>query len=289
MTRYRSVTFIAGMLFLSCLALTVIPVSASSSTVHVGGSGAGNYTTIHDAIDNVSAGGLVIIYPGEFHETLVLEKSVELRGSGQNTTIINGSRTGNVITIASDNVSIQDLTVTGSQLVFPRAGIMVKANGSRVTNVTSTDNFYGAILWWGTHSAVFEGDSIYANHRCGIYFSHSSGNRINWNRFLDNPFNGCGLYEGSNGNVIAGNLFARNGFCGVNIRDSSQNHISGNLFENNTIAVHVAPPPFMTTLMDNSFQGNGQDIQEEMNPSVVVGLAFTAVVLLGVLWFWRRL
>jgi parallel beta-helix repeat protein len=289
MTRHVTFAFFTGILLLSSLGFIILPASAATTVLYVGGSGTGNYSTIQEAIAAASPAGIIHVYPGEYRETLVVDKPLELYGSGQNTTIINGTGSGNVITVMSDDVVIQDLTVEGSELVFPRAGIMVKANRTRIVNVTSTDNFYGAILWWGTHDAVFEGDTIYHNHRCGIYFSHSSGNRINWNRFMDNPFNGCGLYEGSNGNVIAGNLFARNGFCGVNIRDSTKNVISGNQFENNTIAVHVAPPPFESTLVGNSFQGNGQNVDEETSAFVPVGLAFVVVVFLGVLWFWRRL
>jgi len=289
MKRHAGLAFFTGVLILAGFWLFSPPVLAASAVVYVGGSGTGNYSTINDAVTAVSAGGLVFVFPGEYHEIVVLDKPLELRGSGQNSTTINGTRSGDVITVTSDDVVIEDLKVTCGELLFPRAGIIIKGNHTRVANVISTDNFYGAILWWGTNGAVLEGNHIYRNHRCGIYFSHSSGNRINWNLIADNPFNGCGLYEGSNGNVIAGNLFERNGFCGVNVRDSTKNTISGNQFEGNGIGVHVAPPPFETTLVGNSFQGNSQDVQEELNMLPAVGLVFVAVVFLAVMWFWRRL
>jgi len=278
-----------GILVLLSISLTGPVHATGSSVVYVGGSGTGNYTTIHEAIAATSPNGIIIAYPGEYHENIVLDKPLELHGSGQNTTIINGSGTGNVITVTADGVVLQDLTVRGSELAFPRAGIMVEANNTRVANVTLTDNYYGAILAWSTSGAVFEADHIVGNHKCGVYFSHSSMNLFRGNTITDNPFNGCGLYESSNGNRILNNTFARNGFCGVNVRDSSRNVITGNRFEGNAIGIHVPPPPFHVTMEKNVFLGNTQSVEEEVNAFVAVGLLFVAVVFLGMLWLWRRL
>ena len=282
-------TFLVGFLVLLSLGLASHPLAASGpSVVFVGGTGPGNFSSIQEAVATVSSGGLVVIYPGVFHDQVMLNKSVELRGSGQNVTVINGSRQGNVVTVAADDVTIRNLTVQGSGLQFPDTGLLVRANGTRVLNVTSTDNFYGAILWWGSSDAVFESDHIFANHRCGIYFPHSSGNRIQGNVITDNPVNGCGLYEDSNHNTIVNNTFARNGYCGVNIRDSSDTHLSGNRFEANAIAMHLPPPMFGTVIGQNEFVGNTQDVQEELDTFVVSGLAFAGFVLLALVWFWRR-
>lgn len=278
-----------GLLTLLSMNLGTTVHATAPSILHVGGSGAQNYTTITEVIANATPGSLILIHPGEYHETFIVDKALELRGSGQNTTIINGSRLGNVITVTADDVIIRNLTVVGSQLMFPRAGIMVQANHTHIIDVTLTDDFYGAILSWSTSGAVFEADHIYANHRCGIYFPHSSNNLIRGNTFADNPFNGCGLYEASNGNRILNNTFARNGFCGINIRDSSDITVTGNRFEGNNIGVHVPPPLFHVSLVDNVFSGNTQSIEEELNPFVAVGLLFAGVVFLGMLWWWRRL
>ena len=282
--------FLAVFVVLLSLGLTSHPLAASGpSIVFVGGTGAGNFSSIQEAVAAVSSGGLVVISPGVFHEQLLLNKSVELRGSGQNLTVINGSRQGNVVTVAADGVTIRDLTIQGSGLQFPDTGLLVWANGTHVLQVTSTENFYGAILWWGSSGAVFESDHIFANHRCGIYFPHSSGNRIQGNLITDNPINGCGLYEDSNHNTIVNNTFARNGYCGVNIRDSSDTRLLGNRFEANMIAVHLPPPMFGTVMEQNVFVGNTQDVQEELDAFMVSGLAFAGFVLLGLVWFWRRI
>ncbi len=282
-------TFLVGSLVLLSLGLASHPLAASgTSVVFVGGTGPGNFSSIRAAVATVSSGGLVMIYPGVFHEQIMLNKSVELRGSGQNVTVINGSRQGNVVTVAADGVTIRNLTIQGSGLQFPDTGLLVRANGTHVLDVTSTENFYGAILWWGSSGAVFERDHIFANHRCGIYLPHSSGNRIQGNVIADNPVNGCGLYEDSNHNTIVNNTFARNGYCGVNIRDSSDTRLSGNRFEANTIAMHLPPPMFGTVIGQNEFVGNSQDVQEEFDAFVVSGLAFAGFVLLALVWFWRR-
>lgn len=280
---------LAWLLILLSLGMTSHPTSASSpSVVFVGGTGAGNYSTIHEALAAVSTGGSIIVYPGVYQEQLVINKSVDVRGSGQNMTVINGSRQGDVVIVAADDVTIRNLTIQGGGLQFPDTGLLIRGNRTHVLQVTSTENFYGAILWWGSSASVFEGNHIFKNHRCGIYFPHSSGNLIQGNVIADNPINGCGLYEGSNHNWILNNTFARNGFCGVNIRDSSDTHLSGNHFEANTIGVHLPPPLFGTVMGQNEFVGNTQDVQDELDAFVVSGLAFVGFVVLVLMWLWRR-
>jgi len=49
-------------------------------TLYVGGSGAGNYTRIQDAIDNASDGDTVFVYSRRYIENIVIEKSLSLIG-----------------------------------------------------------------------------------------------------------------------------------------------------------------------------------------------------------------
>ena len=65
-------------------------VSVSATTLYVGGSGSGNYTTIQAAIDNASSGDTVYVYPGQYDENLIVNKTINLIGANMNSTIING-------------------------------------------------------------------------------------------------------------------------------------------------------------------------------------------------------
>ena len=59
--RVGILTFLCVFSFIS---LTVRSKEIASPILYVGGSGAGNYTRIQDALDNVTSGGTVYVFPG---------------------------------------------------------------------------------------------------------------------------------------------------------------------------------------------------------------------------------
>ena len=61
-----------------------------SSTLYVGGSGPGNYSSIQSAIDAASDGDTVFVYSGTYSEPITIEKKLNLIGEEKTTTIIDG-------------------------------------------------------------------------------------------------------------------------------------------------------------------------------------------------------
>ena len=59
-------------------------------TLYVGGSGAGNYTTIQSAIDDANSGDTVFVYSGIYFENVIVNKTISLTGEDRNSTIIDG-------------------------------------------------------------------------------------------------------------------------------------------------------------------------------------------------------
>ncbi|MEE9340745.1 MAG: hypothetical protein V3V21_03685, partial [Thermoplasmata archaeon] len=58
------------LLSMSISAITILPATASATTLYVGGAGPGNYTTIQGAIDNATPGDSVYVYGGTYYEHL---------------------------------------------------------------------------------------------------------------------------------------------------------------------------------------------------------------------------
>ena len=56
-------------------------------TLYVGGTGPNNYTKIQDAINNASDGDTIIVYPGIYKESIIINKNLSLLGK-----IINDKR-----------------------------------------------------------------------------------------------------------------------------------------------------------------------------------------------------
>jgi parallel beta-helix repeat protein len=135
--------------------------------LYVGGSGPNNYTYIQDAIDNASDGDTVYVYDDSspYYENVVVDKSINLVGENRNTTIVDGYKEGCTINLVSENVVIENFTITGGGFDtdiftnFFRAGIRVTGSnniicnnifkenrlgisGIRVTNLTIKDNIF---------------------------------------------------------------------------------------------------------------------------------------------------
>ncbi|MCJ2557003.1 MAG: hypothetical protein LN415_07870, partial [Candidatus Thermoplasmatota archaeon] len=99
------------LLSMSISAITILPATASATTLYVGGAGPGNYTTIQGAIDNATPGDSVYVYGGTYYEHLTISKPLSLIGEDRNTTIINGGENGIVVLISANWVNITGLAI----------------------------------------------------------------------------------------------------------------------------------------------------------------------------------
>ena len=135
--------------------------ASSPSTFYVGGSGAGNYTTIQDAIDAASDGDTIYVYPGTYKENVVADKGVNI--IGVNATI-DGGKTGDTVLITANHTSISGFLIENSSSTG--AGIVIEAGHIEIHECTIENNFYG----------------IYTDcHNCHINISH--------NNFINNSHN----------------------------------------------------------------------------------------------------
>jgi len=91
--------------------------AAATSTLCVAPAIAGCYATIQGALDAAASGDAIRVAAGTYTGGITITKSVDLRGSGSNATVIKGG--GPVLTIGDPNattsatVSIEGVTITG--------------------------------------------------------------------------------------------------------------------------------------------------------------------------------
>ena len=105
----------------------------SGSRLNVGGSGPGNYTTIQSALDAAQPGDTVYVYSDSspYHEHLTMQThDVTLQGERNTTTIVDGNRTGTVISVLAAGCVLRNLSVRGSGTATLDAGV-------RLSNATS--------------------------------------------------------------------------------------------------------------------------------------------------------
>jgi len=178
-------------------------------TLYVGGSGAGNYTTIQSAIDNASAGDTVYVYSGTYFEDVKVNTSIVLQGEDKESTIIHGGGFGSgdgVIFVSADNVEITGFSVRNSCTQWPGSGIGLYSTKQCIV----TDNIvYDCFI--GIHAFVTSDVTISKNtvtdSEFGIRVQASERNTITRNTMQDN-YRGMEL-NGAYFNKIMENNFIR--------------------------------------------------------------------------------
>ena len=211
-----------------------------------------SYMTIQAAIDanETLDNHTILVRNGTYYEHVVVDKSVSLIGEDRETTIIDGSGTGNVVCVATNNVRISSFTIQNSGHAGPNHGIYIMPNmngGSLNDNIvtnnqygismdlhssentllnsTITENEIGIILFDNSSQNIVTNNNI-ANNAYGIYLLYSFNNTISNNRVADNDYDGIFMSSADN-NSISNNNIIRN-YYGISARLSVGNSITSN-------------------------------------------------------------
>jgi parallel beta-helix repeat protein len=236
------------------LTVTILPEDVRATTLYVGGTNPGNYTTIQDAINASFPGDTIYVYNGTYNEHVVVNKTVTLIGEDRNMTIINGGGTGVVLNVTADWANITGFTITNSGTSSLDAGIQLYyVQNCDIANNTVVSNFFGIHSLHSGNNTIT--NTIALSNQVGIRVDSSSNNTIVKNNASDNSY---GFYiDFSNNNAIVKNnvssntdgiwhLFSDNntllnntvshsalGF-GIVLGDSHDNIISNNTATNNS-------------------------------------------------------
>ena len=202
--------------------LTTIPETVKATTLYVGGTGPGNYTTIQNAIDAANSGDTLYVYAGVYLENVRVQKTVSLMGEDRDRTIVDANRSVDAIEVVADWVNITDLTVTNG---WYDAGINIKsAHNCHIENITALNNTYSIVLSYSSNNIISKINSL--NSRQGIVFD-SSHNNIITNSSLSDGRDGI-ILSNSNDNLVTNNTASLYFMDGIRVGDSSNNVLSNN-------------------------------------------------------------
>lgn len=255
----------------SFLALTILPHNVRATTLFVGGSGPGNFTTIQGAINSSNPGDTIFVFNGTYSENVVVNKTVDLVGEDRNTTIIDGGGAGDVVRIVADWVNMSELTVLNGSPDFSYAGIKMDFSmNNTISNITSLDNNLGIYLLSSNYNTIVD-SRIFSNNG-GIYLEQSDFNTISNSDF---PSNRAGIeLDNSNNNTVINSNLSDNMF-GVYSEFSHYNIFASNVLSNSTAGI-LAVESHGNTYADNDASWNENEgiFLEYSNKNIVLNNTF---------------
>jgi len=227
------IVFYFLLIFICLFSQLVLPETLSDRRVFNVNTGTW-YPTIKQAIyDSQTVDGhTLIVLEGTYHETVLVNKSLTIRGSSQELTIIDADSSGSPIYISADYVKVENLTVQNSGQFFPNSGIYVDADNFSASNVTVKNCAIGIYFYHSNGSNIYNCDVKHCLF--GIWLDHSSGNNyvVNCNILSNKQY---GVYVGtlSYSNTFKLNNISNNS-CGIGFSHSSSNSIFANNFLENS-------------------------------------------------------
>ena len=196
-----------------------------------------DYGTIQDAVDNAAPGDLILIAPGTYYESVIVETDdLVIRGLDRNEVIIDGEHERpNGFIVFSNGVAIENLTVhshTSNGVFFTGDyGTDIIVDGYRASYVTAYNNGLYGIYAFNAQNGVFEHSYGSGHPDSGFYIGQCNP----CNAVIDNVIsehNALG-YSGTNAsdNIVIMNSIFRHNRLGVvpNTLDSEELAPQGNI------------------------------------------------------------
>jgi parallel beta-helix repeat protein len=201
-----------------------------------------NFSSIQSAIDNSTNGDTIIIHPGEYNESVIINKTLTIIGSGVQDTIILGYWLDVVVELCSNYTNISELSIVG---YGSYSGLLISGNYNTVSNcyfmwnvigITFKESGYNSIInctcFQNTGAGVYLGggyQNLFKKTNCSntIYGSGFNLWGATKNRFTDclccnNKGDGFYAYWLSSDNVIDNSIFCKNQGNGLYILDSDR-------------------------------------------------------------------
>ncbi|MDG6220239.1 MAG: NosD domain-containing protein [Candidatus Thermoplasmatota archaeon] len=258
--------------------------SAQASSIYVGGSGAGNHTTIAAALAAASNGDTIFIYNGNYAEQVVVNKEVSIMGESQDV-VVGHANAEYAFRITASNVTlsnfraevVSDSTGYGIHLLGvnniemksvnaskSRNGILVENSANiRVLNSIFTANHAGIILHH-SQNVRFEHCEIGRSFNPALKIEGGESITISNSTFDYSQSSSVVLVNGSNRLLFENNhVVGRRqntvfpGLAGLQISNSHMAVIRNNNFTNNYMGGMELSQCQGAEITDNEFHGNG--------------------------------
>jgi len=193
--------------------------------------GTGDFRTIQAAIDAVSSGDMIIVYPETYYENINLSgKDIIVISTDPNDpavvagTIIDGSGSGSVVTFLgteSENCVLAGFTITGGNADYYGGGLWGQGAGATITKCIISGNNTG---WYG--GGLYQCHGTISN--CTISGNSADG-RGGGLALCDATITGCTISDNSTGDYGGGLYDCDGSIINCTITNNSTNDLGGGL------------------------------------------------------------
>ena len=208
--------------------------TSSHSLIHV----PDDFATIQGAVDNASAGDMIIVRNGTYKENVKVNKHLTIRSDNgpKHTTVVADKENAHVFELTADYVSIKGFTMknaigeneTGRHIY---AGLYIHADHCNITDNRAVENAYGFFLSDSTKNSITNNVAS-DNYGDGIYLNYSDSNIIANNEVVKSNYRGIRFWH-SHGNTIYNNDIALNNQHGIRIDYAHDNLVVQNKARSN--------------------------------------------------------
>ena len=133
-----------------------------------------DFNKIQDAIDAATGGDEIRVYAGFYSENIDVDKSLDLIGGFNGTSVIDGGGTGNTVKLSTASIRIEEFTIQNSG--GAETGRIIEAGVSITSGLNTVKQ-----------------NRIIDNLGDGVFLSSAAGNEITNNIISNNAYDGIGL------------------------------------------------------------------------------------------------
>ena len=266
---------------LICTSLILIPIQqaktfqtknlqeyyANGKTMYVGGSGPGNFTKIQTAINHTIDGDTVFVYSGNYHENIIVNKSINIIGEDNRTTSIYGGGKKSVVNLTKDFVKINGFSISYSGQEKEDAAILLTSNYSQLSNNIIFDNYIGILLKNSSNNFLL--NNIVKNNYYGIIIDLSSKNNSINDNTISNNKDGIDIGSNCNNTRILNNNISYNEYDGIWITSSHNNTIIDNVFINNFRGLYLYDKTNYNRIKNNLFFCDGLVVRNSFKNNIL--------------------
>jgi parallel beta-helix repeat protein len=198
------------------------------------------FNLIQDGINVADDNTTILVFDGVYYEHLIIDKKISLIGENKYTTIIDGSNSGTVISLTSDEINLSNFTIQNCGS-YPDVKILINTNNNFIKNNVIANNGWTAIYLKNSSFNTISDNIIQNNIGESIYLDNSTNNKI-FSNLINNNLASFQLKYLSNYNEIyENNIYDNvNTADGLFLSNSNFNKITDNIIENNSIhGIHL--------------------------------------------------